>query len=501
MHSQKPDQLDFSSSSLQEGNGSPTQSQPPSNEHQTPRWPAGILSFVKRIQERIGKKGLIAGLVLVLSISTLYIVGAVTAQDPHTLVKEFETAVYEGNTEKLTKMLVSNDSKVKIDAESMKKLMAIMKKEPKYQSIVTSSLRSAADLYTNKIQGTDDFVEEYDKVSDGSEGYRGDIYLHRNEIPFFYDTYEIRIHPYQVAITTNEPNTKIIFNGKEVFQTNSKQLTHVETVLPGVHHVKTAKSYDFWELTNDKEVAAINEPTGKVEVSLESKGETVSLSSLFPQTKLVINGKDTTKLVTDYEKFGPVAKQSGMTVLGETEMPWGIEKSYEREFQTGTEKYDLTPQTLSTKEARTQVTELINTHVKQRLRSMVEGNPAVFTQISDTLRKDLVEDIQFSKSSHEYSGRVQDCKIDYHQVDYLPTTNPNIILFTIPIIEHRTITDKKSFFSKDAQEEFNEKLVSIQYNKTTKKWLISNLVDDRKWERNRGDDYMNNPDVVKTEFK
>lgn len=470
-------------------NSFPTQSNQPTNQS------FQMNNSIKLPKIHISKKWMMVGLAVGLFIGGVYIFGAVTSQNPQDLAKEFETAVYEGNTKKLASLIVSEDPKVKIDAESLKSFTAYLKEKEKYRNNLISSLQSTAIMY----EQNSDILEnaEYAEDGGGDAGYYDDIYLYRNEIPLYYDTYEIRIRPYQVAITTNEADTKIIVNNKEVFKTTSTQLTHVATVLPGKHDVKIAKDYDFWELTAAKEVVALDEPSGKIEVEIKSEGETTDLKSLYPQTKIVINGKQTNKLVKDFQKFGPVSQDGSMTISGETQMPWGVEKSFEENIKGV--YYDLTPQTISGS-VRKEVTNIINNYAKQQLTAKIQKNSKVFTNISDELKEywiEEIDDIQY----YTFSGKVHDCKIDFHKVKYHPSADENLINVQVPFQYHQTVSSKRTDWSgsNETKEEYKDVLADLQYNKTTKQWTVMKIYNFS--EAAYSDFYMKNPDVIKTEFK
>lgn len=509
MSSQQPPNKSFSSpfdqsdptssnnqSSVHDQTSNLNQSSFPSQPNQPINQSFQLNNLMTQSKFRVNKKWILVGLAVGLLIGGVYSFGAFTSQNPQDIVKEFETAVYEGNTQKLATLMVSEDPKVNIDAESLKNFTAYLKEKEKYRNKLIFSLQSSATMYE---QNSD--ILEYVENGGSNAGYNTDIYLYRKEIPLYYDTYEIRVRPYQVAITTNEPDTKIIVNNKELFKTTSTQLTHVATVLPGKHDVKISKSYDFWDLTAVKEVTAIGEPTGKVEVEIKSEGAMIPISSIYPQTKLIVNGKQTNKLVKDHPKFGPVSNDGSMTIQGETELPWGVEKSQEEKLgESYMSSFDLTPTTFTNADARKEVTKIINTYVKQRLESHKKTDHTVFTGITDELKRKWIDFFEY-RQDHKYEGKLHDCKIDFHQVSYTSVVNDNVIKVEIPILYHQTMSHTFDHgFKEEAQEEYLDKTLILQYHKKEKKWYIE---DERDTSYNvKGlKSYMNNQDVVKTDFK
>lgn len=129
--------------------------------------------------------------------------------------------------------------------------------------------------------------------------------------------------------------------------------------------LKAAKKYDYTTVDDKTEVTLFDPEKFEETASLNFSGDTVSVNSDIPNTKVLVNGKESGESISENTVFGPV--KDGIKLQGLAEFPWGEGKSEAVTVQSETtEEYNLTPNPIVNDEMKEKIKSLINDFAKNR---------------------------------------------------------------------------------------------------------------------------------------
>lgn len=448
-------------------------------------------SFFPFLQKN--RKWLFLLLVVALIVGLVYLIGGLL-HDPEGMIDDFETAIREGNVDELESMITVEHEEVKVDKNQLKNFVDYARKDPNY-------LRELINIMKAQYYYAEG--EPWNVPTNIPKDYlaAGDYYIKHTEIPLFYDSYEIVMRPYYIKIETNEPGAIIKLNGKEVFRTteNNKEYA-ITTAMPGKYSFLIEKNFEFAKLSSKEEVVAFGEEERVIEKKVELTGETIRLSSEFPDTKIVVNGKDINKSSDRYSEFGPVSLNGTIKIQGKRSFPWGEETSLEHVLEQDTVEVNITPIAFTSKKSKQNATKIINDFFKSEMVALVNQDVNKLVNVSDNLRKKYTEDITNLKESKSWwKGKTVGTRIDFSQAEIRFDEYDNLYEVNIPVEVHYNYR-KYSELSNEGplKDEFKEYIVRLVYDYNKKTFLIDRLGSDYSSYR---DSYMKHPLVVKTEFK
>lgn len=440
-------------------------------------------------------KWIVLLLAIGLLVGLIYLIGGLL-HDPEGMINDFENAVRMGNVEELEGMITSRTEKLVLEKKQLKAFVDHAQKDKDYLDDLLKAMRAQLYYYEG---------EPWKISSDAPEDYLnyGDFYIHRKEIPLFYDSYEIVVRPYYITISTNEPDAVIKVNGQEKFRTAQNNLKYsFGPVMPGKYDVLVEKKFEYAQLSSQEEIEAFDYRPQTIDKDLGLYGEKISVESDFEDTQIVINGKDTNKTTGSLDKFGPISRNGTIKIQGKHMFPWGEERSMEQVVDEDTSSVDLTPIAFNSQESKTQATETINSFFRTEMVALVQQDVNKLNNASDNLKKKYAEQISRLKKYDSYwKGKTLGTRIDYSQAKIRLNSSNNQYEVSIPVEVHYLSKEYGGILDKDSdplEDNYQEFIVTIVYQEPTKSWVIDKIDPDYS---GGSSSYMTSNLVVKSEFK
>lgn len=256
--------------------------------------------------------GSVIGSILLLAI-VFTVVGKTYLSNPSTIIKSFEKAIVNGDTDKLLNIVSSEE--ITVTKENISSMMNYLKENS------TTELQSL--ISTMKVQA-DSF-----KKDDIEDSYFNDniIFLKRVPGKLGSKSYKIGLRSSNIILTVPVEGAKIFINDEE-FTEDLIGTNEIGPFLPGIYEI-TAK-YDGLSPLNDKvSVNLIKDSLFGNSVSVFSESYNLNVKSNKIGYNLFINGKDFGKIDDLSTKIGPLTGDSeiyGVLKDGETEIKTEVQK-------------------------------------------------------------------------------------------------------------------------------------------------------------------------------
>lgn len=276
------------------------------------------------------KKKVLAGLVILILISlfTTYKIGeSITSKDK--VIDKFMTAISEKNIAELQNIIKSSDSRLEINEENLKPLIAYIDENPSYFEQLSKYMRGQ---YQNSNQSIRNKNQSSSVFSDGNNS--NIIELKKNGKKFLiYDNYELVMKPFFMNIHNNYKDAVIYINGKEVGKSDSDDFSkEYGPFAPGKYIVKAVYTGKYTTIEAENEIDLISDELSDEKVfecDLHLEGKYVYIDTYYYDSKIIINGKDSGLSVDDInrEGLGPVDDTTKIQLS--RDFPWGNRTSDE----------------------------------------------------------------------------------------------------------------------------------------------------------------------------
>lgn len=276
------------------------------------------------------KKKVLAGIVILILIFlfTTYKIGeSITGKDK--VIDKFMTAISEKNITELQKIIKSSDSRLEINEENLRPLIAYIDENPSYFEQLSKYMRGQ---YQNSNQSIRNKNQSASVFSNGNNS--NIIELKKNGKKFLiYDNYEFVMKPFFVNIHNNYKDAVIYINGKEVGKSDSDDFSkEYGPFAPGKYIVKAVYNGKYTTIEAENEIDLISDEfsDGKVfECDLYLEGRYVYIDTNYNDAKIIINGEDSGLSVDEINKEGLGPVDDTTKIQLSRDFPWGTGSSEE----------------------------------------------------------------------------------------------------------------------------------------------------------------------------
>ncbi|MGN4425729.1 TcaA 3rd/4th domain-containing protein [Bacillus cereus group sp. MYBK30-1] len=284
------------------------------------------------------KIGIILLALFVIVMGGLYMYGG-SYYSQSAQVDRMITVLQERNGEQLAEMVTTDDPAVIVTRESLAPLFSYIKENPSY---------------VNELKG---YMKQGQKQGEGIE--RVDFSLTKDGKYFFlFDRYKLKAKTYYATLLTNEKDTFLKVNGKELDKTNDKKFEkQYGPFLPGVQLFQSEYKNEYVKLSREEKVVLMKQSQNNVTVDLTLQGQYITVQTNAPGATLYVNQKPVTTLTGEEITWGPISTDGSATIYLERNGENGREmtkvetvtalSTYSLPFQKkGTEKtviYNVTP--------------------------------------------------------------------------------------------------------------------------------------------------------------
>lgn len=409
--------------------------------------------------------------------------------EPSYLAKEFEEKIKQEDAKGLLKLVkVDNGTKwEEKDAESIIKYLKDDESDYKNQIML---LNAQASYYESDGKASNIISQQYPGESISNIG---PFYIAKEKGIFGDDKYVLKARSYKLEVHAAK-GADVTFNG-ETIDMQGKDSKELGVFGPGVYTIKGSKKFDYTTVDDKAEVTLFDPKDFEATASLDFSGETVSVNSDIPNTKILVNGKESGETISENTDFGPV--KDGIKLQGVADFPWGEGKSETVTVNSATnEEYNLTPKPIVNNDMEENLKSLINDFAKNRNEAKVKKDANKLKNVSDSLKKSYIEVIKNYDKKNYYEGKALGTRIDFSKVTYENGSGGKQLLH-VPVEFHLKSREVYEFIDSELEENFDEEILTLQYDEQKKSWFIDSEKDDYE---SSSDDYMVSKDVAKTTF-
>ncbi|MED0971394.1 TcaA 3rd/4th domain-containing protein [Bacillus paramycoides] len=241
------------------------------------------------------KIGIILLALFVIVMGGLYMYGG-SYYSQSAQVDRMIAVLQERNGEQLAEMVTTDDPAVIVTRESLAPLFSYIKENPSY---------------VNELKG---YMKQGQKQGEGIE--RVDFSLTKDGKYFFlFDRYKLKAKTYYATLLTNEKNTFLKVNGKELDKTNDKKFEkQYGPFLPGVQLFQSEYKNEYVKLSREEKVVLMKQSQNNVTVDLTLQGQYITVQTNAPGATLYVNQKPVTTLTGEEITWGPISTDGSATI-------------------------------------------------------------------------------------------------------------------------------------------------------------------------------------------
>ncbi|MEY8348414.1 YARHG domain-containing protein [Bacillus cereus] len=265
-------------------------------------------SFIRRKMSTAKKIWIGVIILLILSFGGAYMYGA-NYYSAEAQIDRMITILQERSAEKFIEIVTTDDPQFVIDKESVAPLFAYIKEFPSYVNDLKGSIQQ------QKKKRND--VEKVDFVLTKDGKYF-----------FVFDRYKLKAKTYYTSLLTDEKDTVLKVNGKELDKATDKMFEkQYGPFFPGIQTFQSEFKNDYVKLTREEKVVLMKQNQNNVTVDLSLKGHYITIQTNVAGATLYANQKPITTLTGEEFKWGPVATDGSVSIYLEKEGASGKERT------------------------------------------------------------------------------------------------------------------------------------------------------------------------------
>lgn len=299
------------------------------------------------------------------------------------LIDQFEQAVHDGDTKKLSALLTPSDSKLTLNESNVKPLLTYVKKHDE----LISSLRGASS--------------EKDAVYAEKDG----------KTLLFFDHYELKIDPVYFRVTSNYKGADLYINKEKTGSVKKADETQTfGPYTPGDYTAEAKLKNDVVDVVKKEDIQAAGSRNFDLDLPLDAEDVTFTLADRFKNAKgdLLINGKSIHKNPFKSVTYGPLLTDGSMTAAVEADFPWGQTTTAEVPIDNKEMDLSLIPD----QDTQKTIMDTIVKTTKQHAKAMSDGNTDQMTEAGSAWKEQTKEAVSGMKSSGTF------LKDQYKETDF-----------------------------------------------------------------------------------
>jgi len=441
-----------------------------------------VVPAKKKPQSKGFKIGLIAAAAIIILLIGTYYVGK-SNTSVATLLKDFETAIEEKDTDTLSSILTVNHKDLELTDHSIEAFIQLYESKPSELNYLINNLKYQAEDGLGTLAG----MFTVDLIKDGK------AYL-------FFDNYKLAINPVYIKVATNYKDTEIIINEEVLATSDSDNFNEdVGPLIPGEYTVEAVLDTGVFHLSAEQKVQAMEPGFSQyVDLYLDGKDVSFNLSTNryndLKSIKLFINGKETEYNIAKTERVGPLLTDGSMNVSFEAELPWGTVRTNEVPIEESYMDFNLG----DSDEFKAAMMDLIVSFNNQYLETFTDANPDAMTvstpQVIESIMDDILHNIYVET---EYEAIFHG--VDFYTESFILKQDYDGIWTTTV----DTITYFEEGFFADGEKPELEKIeeemrYEIAYDPQSSEWVVFNVDYPGIMEEDKMDRYTEEDPTVYT---
>jgi len=265
----------------------------------------------KRTPRNYKKLGLIFGV----SIVALFIVHLIIKSfyTPERMAKSFEKAITENNYKEVTQILEEGGTRATLDVGSVKAFMEYMNS--------SDLVNHVEDLVSNgKVQKSELIDRHGNHVLSIKKG---------NKFLGIYQTYTISAEPFELKVTSPIDEIELSLNKNNARLNKDEYEKSFKKILPGKYALKVKYEGQYSDVEDTIDLDFTKASKNKLDQELTFNVSYVQIYSNEPDARIFVDGKDSGKLISEVDKFGPFLLNGQTTIHAEIDMNGEVVKTSE----------------------------------------------------------------------------------------------------------------------------------------------------------------------------
>ncbi|PJI08766.1 MULTISPECIES: zinc ribbon domain-containing protein [Clostridium] len=240
------------------------------------------------------KKIAAASVLVLIVLIGIFIYFGKSQSSPEKVVDNFKTAVNKQDKSEMEKLMVCNDSGLKIDDGNVAMLLRYFKNNPSYLTNTLSQLDNQA-LNTDRINSNSNL-----------SSYILNVKRDGNKFLFF-PNYKIEVKASYITVKTKIKDANIYINNTKVGTSTSDDFSkEYGPYIPGEYVVKGSYKGKYSTSNNSQDVDTVKATNNKISVKVLEDLKYVNVKSDNDDAEIFVNSEDTGKKVKDREPIGPI---------------------------------------------------------------------------------------------------------------------------------------------------------------------------------------------------
>lgn len=248
--------------------------------------------------------------------------------DPVDMIASFQKAVLTEDLQTLKELIQSEDERLPITSEDLKRWVGYCKEHPRYFTKLMDNLYAQHALITHQINY---YSERLGNTSKQEMEQAGDFYLQKKE-GLFGDSYQIVVRPKFIQLQVDNDEAIVNIHGQE-YHLKRGEAKKIGPLFPGVYQANGKAKFSYANTTVQKkwDIDLLAESKQTILSHEQMTGQKITIDAKYPRVRLYANGQKT-PLISEGEPnqakvdFYPVTKQP-QKVYGELQLPWGTART------------------------------------------------------------------------------------------------------------------------------------------------------------------------------
>lgn len=240
----------------------------------------------------------------------------------------------------------------------------------------------------------------------------GQIVASGRQLGIFKD-YRLRLDSVKTEVISNFKGTKVtLVNpvGTESSKASAEGIM-MDGVYPGLTDAKIAYDGEYGKESSDVTINPLTLDAADRKFEITLKGNAIELDQTYPDAFLIVDGKSTSKQVSDLKNYGPIPK-NGIKLSIENSFPWGEETSDEIVVKPDTKKATFTFE--PSEAVLNQLQGVVEQHAAQWVEAAKFQDTSNFYLIDDAsyIAKQQKNYDDWSRKDLEWDGEFMNASID-----------------------------------------------------------------------------------------
>lgn len=424
----------------------------------------------KEVDEKTKKKRKIIAIVVIVILALGfggYKVGE-SLTSPDKVVEQFIAAVSKKDTKSMIQILKSSDRRLEINEENLKPFINYIDENPSYFDKLSKSLMEQSNDKAVPVFSQDE--NRLNNVNMITLEKKGKKFL-------IYDNYEIVLQPFFLQISTNNENTKILINDKEVDRTvNGNYFKEFGPLIPGKYTVKVQYEGEYATLEDKMDIQLVsdnyNSSNKIISCTLDIYMSYVLIDSDYYDSNVLINGEDIGLTVSEVNEMGGIGPLANNTKIQlKREFPWGIIESEEVEPN----EWDFVEIYLNPKNEKLQedIMKAVNTFLYDEVQALTARDPHKFTNIGEpehSRRFDIIDRMIYW--GELYKGNLLSALYDLDSLFVFNDYDESYRVQINCISKNEVTYYYEGYEPGDLVDDYNSRAYYLWYDSGDKKWII-----------------------------